>query len=215
MGQIEINHTGSGGGIVLSSDGTDLLLGGSAIGGGGGASAYTIDAKTDNYTAVAGDLGKLIHFTSISADKTLTLTAAATLGAGWFCYVRYSAIASGAAGYAYKVTIDPNGSETIDGTATRRLYDGGTFQIVCDGSNFQIISSDESRAIAHNIFYNSVGIINLDIYFDPDFKLVKTFKMRGMPTSILINKNGMEFARIVGEIDFSEKSFTDFLKKYN
>ena len=35
MGQIEINHTGSGGGIVLSSDGTDLLLGGSAIGGGG------------------------------------------------------------------------------------------------------------------------------------------------------------------------------------
>jgi hypothetical protein len=34
MGQIEINHTGSGGGVVLSSDGTDLLLGGSAIGGG-------------------------------------------------------------------------------------------------------------------------------------------------------------------------------------
>lgn len=39
MGQIEINHTGSGGGVVLSSDGTNLLLGGSAVGGGGGASA--------------------------------------------------------------------------------------------------------------------------------------------------------------------------------
>ena len=153
MGQIEINHTGSGGGIVLSSDGTDLLLGGSAVGG-GGASAYTIDTKTDNYTAVAGDLGKLIHFTQIGADKTLTLTAAATLGAGWFCYVRYSAHHSGP---SYKVIIDPNGSETIDGTATRRLYDGGTFQIICDGSNFQIISSDESRAIAHHIFYNGVG----------------------------------------------------------
>ena len=34
MGQIEINHTGSGGTVVLSSDGTDLLLGGSAVGGG-------------------------------------------------------------------------------------------------------------------------------------------------------------------------------------
>ena len=33
MGKIEIDHTGSGGGITLSSDGTDLLLGGSAIGG--------------------------------------------------------------------------------------------------------------------------------------------------------------------------------------
>jgi len=153
MGQIEINHTGSGGGVVLSSDGTDLLLGG-AIGGGGGASAYTIDTKTDNYTAVAGDLGKLIHFTQIGADKTLTLTAAATLGAGWFCYVRYSAIHSGP---SYKIIIDPNGSETIDGQETRTMKAGQTFQILCDGSNFHILSSDESRAFSHNAYYNGVG----------------------------------------------------------
>ena len=44
MGKIELDHTGSGGGITLSSDGTSLLLGGTAIG--GGASAYTIDNKT-------------------------------------------------------------------------------------------------------------------------------------------------------------------------
>lgn len=37
MGKIELDHTGSGGGITLSSDGTDLLLDGTAIGGGGGA----------------------------------------------------------------------------------------------------------------------------------------------------------------------------------
>jgi hypothetical protein len=37
MGKIELDHTGTGGGITLSSDGTDLLLGGTAIGGGGGA----------------------------------------------------------------------------------------------------------------------------------------------------------------------------------
>ena len=127
------------------------------IGSGGGATAYTIDTKTDNYTAVADDLGKLIHFTSISADKTLTLTAASTLGAGWFCFVRYSAIASGAAGYAYKVIIDPNGSETIDGETTRKMKGGQTFQILCDGSNFHILSSDESRAFSHNVFYNGVG----------------------------------------------------------
>ena len=41
MGKIEIDHTGSGGGITLSSDGTDLLLDGSAVGGGGGASSNT------------------------------------------------------------------------------------------------------------------------------------------------------------------------------
>ena len=34
MGKIELDHTGSGGGVTLSSDGTSLLLGGSAVGGG-------------------------------------------------------------------------------------------------------------------------------------------------------------------------------------
>ena len=33
MGKIQIDHTGSGGGITLSSDGTSLLVGGSAVGG--------------------------------------------------------------------------------------------------------------------------------------------------------------------------------------
>ena len=35
MGKIELDHTGSGSGITLSSDGTDLLLNGTAVGGGG------------------------------------------------------------------------------------------------------------------------------------------------------------------------------------
>jgi|TARA_B110000046_G_scaffold145520_1_gene152691 hypothetical protein len=36
MGKIELDHTGSGSGVTISSDGTDLLLDGTAIGGGGG-----------------------------------------------------------------------------------------------------------------------------------------------------------------------------------
>jgi len=39
MGEINIDNTGSGAAVTLSSDGSSLLLGGSAIGGGGGASA--------------------------------------------------------------------------------------------------------------------------------------------------------------------------------
>ena len=63
-------------------------------------------------------------------------------------------------------------------------------------------------------FFESLNIDNLDIYFDPKFKLVKLFNMRGVPTSILINKEGKEFARIIGEVDFLEDSFINFLKKY-
>ena len=45
MGKIELDHTGSGSGITLSSDGTDLLLDGTAIGGGGGGSTPLYDAN--------------------------------------------------------------------------------------------------------------------------------------------------------------------------
>tara|TARA_B100001996_G_scaffold365109_1_gene334691 strand:+ start:11 stop:541 length:531 start_codon:yes stop_codon:yes gene_type:complete len=64
-------------------------------------------------------------------------------------------------------------------------------------------------------FYNSINVLSLDIYFDPELKLVKKFNLRGMPTSILIDKNGKEFARVIGELDFVEKNFIEFLKKYN
>ena len=63
-------------------------------------------------------------------------------------------------------------------------------------------------------FFESLNIKNLKIYFDPEFNLVKSFNMRGVPTSILIDKEGKEFARIIGEIDFLEESFINFLKKY-
>ena len=63
-------------------------------------------------------------------------------------------------------------------------------------------------------FFNDLEISKLKIYFDPNFSLVKLFNMRGVPTSILIDKNGQEFGRVIGEIDFFDKSFIKLLKKY-
>ena len=63
-------------------------------------------------------------------------------------------------------------------------------------------------------FFTDLEISELNIYFDPKFSLVRSFNMRGVPTSILINKNGQEFGRIIGEVDFFDKSFTDLLKKH-
>ena len=63
-------------------------------------------------------------------------------------------------------------------------------------------------------FFTDLEISKLNIYFDPNFSLVKLFNMRGVPTSILIDKNGKEFGRVIGEIDFFDKSFINLLKKY-
>ena len=56
----------------------------------------------------------------------------------------------------------------------------------------------------------------MDIYFDDDTaKLANSFSLRGIPTSVIINKNGEEFARIMGTIDFTDKKFVEWLRKYN
>ena len=63
-------------------------------------------------------------------------------------------------------------------------------------------------------FFRSIGIASLDTYYDPKLKLVKQFKMRGLPTSILINKNGKEFGRVIGEVDFVSDEFIKIIKNY-
>ena len=76
------------------------------------------------------------------------------------------------------------------------------------------INMEKPNKLRAGDFFKSIGITSLDIYFDPDFRLVKIFKMRGLPTSILIDKNGKEFGRVVGEIDFNNEEFIKILKKY-
>ena len=64
-------------------------------------------------------------------------------------------------------------------------------------------------------FFKELDIRNLNIYFDATVTLAKKFTLRGIPTSILINKEGQEFGRIVGSIDFNDKEFINWLKLYN
>ena len=64
-------------------------------------------------------------------------------------------------------------------------------------------------------FFDELKIQNLEIYFDSPITLAKKFSLRGIPTSILLNKDGLEFARIIGSIDFNDKKFIEWLGNYN
>ena len=64
-------------------------------------------------------------------------------------------------------------------------------------------------------FFKEIGIQNLDIYFDAPITLAKKLSLRGVPTTILFNKKGEEFGRIMGSIDFNDQDFTDWLKQYD
>ena len=64
-------------------------------------------------------------------------------------------------------------------------------------------------------FFEDLKIRNLNVYFDSPNTLAKKLGLRGIPTTILINKNGLEFARIIGSIDFENEEFIDWLSSYN
>ena len=64
-------------------------------------------------------------------------------------------------------------------------------------------------------FFNELKIKNLDLYFDPPITLAKKFGLRGIPTTILFNKDGLEFARIIGSINFEDKKFIKWLGNFN
>lgn len=96
-----------------------------------------ISAKSSGYTVVAGDFGKLF---ACSSTFTLALTAAATLGDGFFCSVRNTGSGT--------ITIDPNGSEQIDGATTVALAAGQSCDLWCDGSAFYTVGRGSSSSSA-------------------------------------------------------------------
>lgn len=124
----------------LYIDNTGLVTAPGGFAGAGG--TITLNNKTAAYTVVAGDLGKIINCTANTF--TVSLTAAATLGSGFACFVWNTGTGT--------ITVDPNGAETIDGVATIVLYPGEGMQIVCNGTNWETSSKKTMRQYSENTF---------------------------------------------------------------
>ena len=92
-----------------------------------------------------------------------------------------------------------------------KLYKDNSFK------NLQVfaVNMEQRNDIKTKKFFNDLNIQNLEIYFDKNLNFVKEFKLRGVPTTILINKKGEEFARIIGEVNFQDKNFVKWLLKYD
>ena len=139
-GQLRDSANSSGtSGQVFSSTGTGTQW---ITPSAGGSSTLSIVTKTSAYTVVIGDLGKIINCTT--SAFTVTLTAAATLGAGFYCSIWNSCDSN------QQITIDPNASETIDGLSTLILYPGEGMQIICDGTNWITGTPKELKAFAEH-----------------------------------------------------------------
>tara|TARA_A100001234_G_C12632724_1_gene388917 strand:- start:628 stop:1137 length:510 start_codon:yes stop_codon:yes gene_type:complete len=87
--------------------------------------------------------------------------------------------------------------------------------VLLDNLEIFPINIGRENLIKSENFFDELKIKNLEIYFDNPVTLAKRFGLRGVPTTILFNKNGEEFARIIGSIDFSDKTFINWLSNYN
>ena len=139
MGKIEIDHTGSGGGITLSSDGTNLLLGGTAIGGG------ALDLYAENPSSATTPVASGSNAVAIGTNAEATLSNAIAFG-------RY-AIASG--GNATAI----GDSSRASGTYALALGQGAdatnTFALAL-GNNAQAVTGN-AAAIGYSYASGSYG----------------------------------------------------------
>lgn len=98
-------------------------------------SSGAVDEKTASYTITIADATKIIAVDSTTGAATITLLAAAVAGDGFEVTVKKTDSSSNA------VTIDGDGSETIDGSATyaiTRQYEATSIR--SDGTNWLILS---------------------------------------------------------------------------
>jgi hypothetical protein len=93
---------------------------------------FLIDRATNTILGLS-DVGKTFRAT---AGFTQTLTAAATLGDGWFVGYR---VESGAT-----LVIDPNASENIDGATTKSIVGPSSGFVYCNGTAFYTVGFSSS-----------------------------------------------------------------------
>lgn len=106
------------------------------------ASSIIYSGRTSNTILGLSDKGYLIDITSGTFSQTLD--AAATLGSGWWCYIRNSGTGV--------ITIDPNGGETINGATTYTLNSGSCAVVQCNGSVFRTVIVTPSELVRIPIF---------------------------------------------------------------
>lgn len=86
-------------------------------------------ARTSNTVLGVNDNGTLIDITSGTFSQTFS--AVATLGVNWGCIIRNSGTGD--------VTLDPSGSEQIDGLTSFIMYPGEARLVQCDGAALRSI----------------------------------------------------------------------------
>lgn len=87
----------------------------------------------------------------------------------------------------------------------QRKLGGGGFEVVA-------LSVDQAGIRAVKDFYSEIGIENLRIYVDPTAQAMTTLNLIGLPTTLLIDGEGREVARVVGTKEWDSPEMVQWLR---
>lgn len=83
------------------------------------------------------------------------------------------------------------------------------------GPDFVVValSIDREGVAVVKKFYDEITIKNLKIYVDITGKATRTLKVIGLPTTLLIDKDGREIGRLIGPAEWDTPEMVSFLRK--
>lgn len=82
-----------------------------------------------------------------------------------------------------------------------------------DSIKIYAVSQDRAGNKIVPAYFQKLNLKNLTIYLDNQGSLMAAFKTPVLPTTVIIDKNGMEIARLVGGINWDSQEVINYLKK--
>lgn len=84
------------------------------------------------------------------------------------------------------------------------------------GPGFQVVALSVDRGGKDQVqpFYQRTGVKNLALYLDPSSASMQTLKLRGLPTTLLVDQEGRELGRIEGAVEWDSPEVIAFLRKH-
>jgi len=114
----------------------------------------TVATKTAGYTVGVGDLGMMFVATG-STSWTLALPAVASVGNGFFISLRNAGTGL--------ITIDPNGTQTVNGATTLVAYHNDCVELVCDGTAWHALFQSPVSIVAEGVTANTATFITMPL----------------------------------------------------
>ena len=83
------------------------------------------------------------------------------------------------------------------------------------GDDFEVVTiatgRNEPAAMAR--FFKEIGVTNLPLHRDPTSAVAREMGVLGLPATVILNREGFEVARLLGDADWASDSAKAILKE--